>query len=426
MPRRALAYSYISIIIIILIIGLTSGFGQGTNSFHFLQMPVGSRAQAMGSAYTAISSDINGIYYNPAGLGFGFRPSIMLYHAKWFEDISIENLSFCYPNLNNFALFFGLSYLHLPEIEGYEISSTNTPIKTSPFKVYNLITQLGLSYKLTQDFSIGLQTKYLNERIDNISASGVAFDMGFLYKLPVDYLSIGASIQNLGPKIKYHQHKENLPLTYRIGLAYNIPFTMLTIAFDAIKTKGEEWKVAPGLEMVFVETFAIRTGYQFQQDIGSWYTMGFGITFMDNYDINYTFAPYGILGNTHRAEFVINFGNFKKNGKYTKAPSTKPYSAGPFKSNRNLPIPSGLKAQQDRNRIYLNWQPINIPGVSYNLYVKIPEKTRIIKITKRPINKTSLVFNPTVNNLRILVYVSTVVGNTESYLSRPLLVKYNR
>ncbi len=426
MPRRALYYSYIPSIIITLIISITSGFSQGTNSFNFLQMPIGSRAQAMGSAYTAISSDINCIYYNPAGLGFGLRPSIMLYHAKWFEDISIENLSFYYPNLNNFVLFFGLSYLHFPDIEGYEISSTNTPIKISPFKVYNLITQLGLAYRLTHYLSLGVQTKYLNERIDNISASGVAFDMGFLYKLPIDYLTIGASIQNLGPKIKYEQQKENLPLTYRIGLAYNIPFTMLTIAFDAIKTRGEEWKAAPGLEMVFVESFAIRTGYQFQQDINFGYTVGFGLTFLDNYNINYTFAPYGILGNTHRAEFVINFGNFEKIGKYAKAPSTKSYSERSFETDRSLPIPGGLKAQQDQKRIYLYWQPINISGASYNLYVKILEKTRIIKITKKPITNNSFIFNPTVNNLRILVYVSTVVGNTESYLSKPLLIRYSQ
>jgi len=250
--------------------------------------------------------------------------------------------------------------------------------------------------------------------------------MGFLYKLPVDYLKIGASIQNLGPKIKYDQQKENLPLTYRIGLAYNIPFTMLTIAFDAIKTKGEEWRAAPGLEVVFVETFAIRTGYQFQQDIDFGYTIGFGFTFLNNYNINYTFVPYGILGNTHRAEFVINFGNFGKIGKYARVESTKSYSDRPFETDRYLPIPSGLKAQQDKNRIYLKWRPINISGASYNLYVKIPEKTKIIKITKKPINNTSFVFNPTVNNLRILVYVSTVVGNTESYLSKPLLLKYNQ
>ena len=42
----------------------------GTNSFNFLKMNIGSRSQGMGNAFTAVSSDLNSVYYNPAGIGF--------------------------------------------------------------------------------------------------------------------------------------------------------------------------------------------------------------------------------------------------------------------------------------------------------------------------------------------------------------------
>lgn len=72
-------------------------YGAGTTGFNFLRMNIGSRAQGMGNAFTAISSDINGLYFNPASVGFSVRPTLMFYHAKWFEDLSVENLSFIFP-----------------------------------------------------------------------------------------------------------------------------------------------------------------------------------------------------------------------------------------------------------------------------------------------------------------------------------------
>ncbi len=40
----------------------------GTTSADFLNLPIGARAAAMGGAYTAISEDASGIFWNPAGL----------------------------------------------------------------------------------------------------------------------------------------------------------------------------------------------------------------------------------------------------------------------------------------------------------------------------------------------------------------------
>ncbi len=50
-------------------------FSQGTNSFNFLQMNIGSRAQGMGNAFTAIPGDVNSIYFNPANVAQAIRPN---------------------------------------------------------------------------------------------------------------------------------------------------------------------------------------------------------------------------------------------------------------------------------------------------------------------------------------------------------------
>jgi hypothetical protein len=388
-------------------------------------MNIGSRAQGLGNAFTAVSGDINGIYYNPAIPAFAFRPTLMLYHAQWFEDISIENISFLFPNVNNFAFSFGLSYLHLPDIDGYDINlATGEAIPGESFQIYNIISQLGISYKAGRKFSFGIQVKYLNEKIENVSARGFAFDLGLLYKLPVDFLSFGASVQNLGPEIKYEEQKEQLPLTFRIGLAYQIPYTRALISVDGVKIIDEDWRIYPGIEVGLVQNFALRAGYQFQQDIGDGYNFGFGINFLDDYNINYVFAPYGELGSTHRAEFVINFGGFGKQ-QVSSGKRVKKYPEEQILiTSSKLPVPSGLKAEQRGSKIILHWNSSFITGSKYNVYVKVAGKKGVVKITKEPLLSTQFSLVPKVNQINLLFYVSVVKDKKESYLSKPTLFKY--
>ena len=403
----------------------------GTNSFNFLQMSIGSRAQGMGSAFTAMTADLNSIYYNPAGIGFSYRPGLMFFHGQLYEDLAVENFSSIYPFPNQITLSFGLSYLHLPAIKKYDINpQTGGFIDTGgEFQVYDFVPQLGISYRFRNDVAIGLQIKYLQERIDNITASGFAFDFGILYKVPVDYLSVGAAIQNLGPKLKYDQTSENLPLTYRLGIAYQIPQYMLTFSFDAVKTINEAWDFHPGMEVEFLNSFAMRAGYQFQQDIGGGYNVGAGFKFLDNYSINYVFSPYGILGSTHRAEISIHFGSSSRENQMGRGEYySYSYNEPEINLNRNisyfLPVPSGLRAEKTGEDLILSWDAMNVKDLYYNVYVQVKGKTGLVKINKEPLSLNSISFSPTVSELKLRFFVCTTKKEKESEFSKPLEMTY--
>ena len=404
----------------------------GTNSFNFLKMNIGSRSQGMGNAFTAVSSDLNSVYYNPAGIGFSSRPGLMFFHGQLYEDLAIENFTAIYPNLRNITLSVGVSYLHLPAIEKYDIDlTTGEPIPGGgEFNVYDFVPQLGIAYRLTNSFALGLQFKYLMERLDDVTASGVAFDLGALYKLPVDYLSLGASVQNLGPKIKYDIKRENLPITYRLGVAYQLPEYFVTFTFDGVKTVNEDWQFLPGFEVEFLQSLAIRAGYQFNQDLGAGYNLGAGFNFLDNYRINYVFSPYGILGSTHKAEINLNFGRDYGQGRAVRDTRyAEKYTATELNLNRNisylLPVPDGLNVKQGVGELTLNWNPVEISEARYNIYVQIKGRTDLVKINKTPVSDTSFVFKPTVSNLKLRFYVCMVKNDKESEFSKPLDIEYN-
>ncbi|OGB61800.1 MAG: hypothetical protein A2Y94_05130 [Caldithrix sp. RBG_13_44_9] len=406
----------------------------GTNSFNFLQMSIGSRAQGMGNAFTAVPSDINSVYFNPASVGFSYRPTLMFFHGQLYEEMAIENFTAVYPGLNHFTLTFGLSYLHLPAIDKYDIDpGTGDAIPLGNFQIYDFVPQLGVAYQINPDFSLGMQVKYLQERIDDVTASGVAFDFGALYQIPIDFLTIGASLQNLGPKITYENAKENLPLTYRLGLAYQLSAYMVTFAFDGVKTTGEQWRFYPGLEVELMNSVAFRAGYQFQNDIGAGYNVGLGFKFLDNYAINYVYSPYGILGNTHKAEISFSFkGKAEARKSYAPPPAEEkasPVEVSPVES-RNisyfLPVPSALKVQRGEDQLILSWDKIDVPEAKYYVYVELPGKSQIVRVTKEPIVDNTYTFNPTVNQINLRFYISFVKENWESELSKPLQVKYKK
>lgn len=60
-----------------LLLGLLLFFGVASaDEFHYRNFLPGDRAGSMGGAYTAISDDPSGAFYNPAGLAIGNKLSI--------------------------------------------------------------------------------------------------------------------------------------------------------------------------------------------------------------------------------------------------------------------------------------------------------------------------------------------------------------
>ncbi len=419
--------------VFILLVNLSAA----NNGASFLRMNVGSRAQGLGGAYTALSNDINGLYYNPAGMGFVVQPSMMLYHGQWIEDISLENISFLMPFKNNLSLAGGITYLHLPNIDRYEIDPvTGGPLAEGTFQAYDFIGQLGVAYRMGWDLSLGLTGKFFQERLDDVTASSFAFDAGILYHTPIDYLNIGFAVQNLGPGVKYQNTSEKLPLSYRMGIAYQLPYNAVTFSADAVKVRGENVKFYPGVEVEFLDAFSLRSGYEFGKDTGSGYSLGLGLKFMDKYQFNYVYAPYGVLGNTHRAELVIRLGgivgnNFSEN-EYRNSKSAKKARRLLAEENlkqthpqvEQLPIPDGLKAVKIGEKVLLSWRKVNSTKAKYNLYVEIPGKTKMVRINDSPLENNEFTFQPTVGDLNMIFYVTAVDFSHESNKSKPYQVHY--
>jgi hypothetical protein len=303
----------------------------GTTAAQFLKIGVGARSVGMGSAQVASNRDISAIYWNVAALSRIQQNSELTFtHANWLADISYD---FAAGMLQIGELgHFGLSFISLrvpedivrtvefPEGDGRKWDASSLAI--------------GLSYarNLTDRFSIGFNAKFVRENIWSESASGFAMDFGTLYLSEIKGLSLGASISNFGTKMKlegrdlyfnndpngnvgsgpnnipseYRTSDFDLPLTFRIGIAYDLQLAeefRATTAVDATHPNDNTEYVNSGIEFAWKEILFARVGYKslFLRDSEQGFSWGLGMNYtIENtatIRVDYGFADYGRLTN---------------------------------------------------------------------------------------------------------------------------------
>ncbi len=210
----------------------------------------GAVATGMGGAFTAFSDDMTAIYYNPAGLSnlrnftlFGWQ------HSNWLlgliPDAFYEFGGFSYPTKRG-VLGIGLTYLTIGEVE-----ITDESGNSYKFTPYDVVLSIGFGTDINKNFKVGGAIKYyysflvpeqVLRQVFGVEGKGTAqvpaIDLGILYNATSD-LNIGASLQNIGPGLKYSGNdiSEPLPLTLRFGLGYHKKFGNLRfrLAGDVVK-----------------------------------------------------------------------------------------------------------------------------------------------------------------------------------------------
>jgi len=288
----------------------------GTSGADFLEIGVGSRALGMGEAFTAVTGDINSIYYNPAGLGTVRYPVLSVMHQELILDSRFENLSAAVPVYDGF-LGLSNSLFWVPPFDRIDIEGNTT----GTVQYYNAsgVVAYGISLGFME---VGLGAKYVYQRIDTLSIHSAAADLGVLKRLymyspfdaPTRNFSVGLVLQNFGTKAL----DSPLPRTIRFGAAYS-PTKWLTISTDLIEsaitasdlydfTYGfeESFRVNTGVEFTYLDLLSLRGGYRFN-DAGT-YAFGMGFNYQVqqvNFNVDASYSDAGIFGPVY--SFTVSF-----------------------------------------------------------------------------------------------------------------------
>ena len=274
----------------------------------FLKVDVGARAAGMGGAFIAAGDDISSIWSNPAGLSMIKTEEIAFHHQDWLQDTNYECLAYAYP-AKNLTLGISLNYLSLSQIPEVLSAANGDPLPTNRlFGVSDMSGMFVVSKQVSKNISIGSGFKYLQEQLDNTTTNAGALDLGCLYT-PNNSLCLALSIQNIG----YRMDEFTLPLMYRTGAAWKNEVACFGIELN--KARNRELRGCAGMELKISTPITVRCGYQFLTDSehGSFKDMpekvslGFGVK-IGRTAMDYAFAPYGVLEDTHRISVSTKFG----------------------------------------------------------------------------------------------------------------------
>lgn len=312
----------------------------GTVAASFLEIGVGARAIGMGGAYAAISNDVSGIYWNPAGTALMKHGEAGFVHTEWVADISYDNIATIIPMGNGMVIGGFVTTVGMDEME---VRTVEMPEGTGEFfRTSNFAFGLTYGMRLTDRLSLGANAKYIREQIWHMNASTMALDMGLLFKTPFKDLNIGMSISNFGPDMQMKGHdasvnhdidpnnpgnnedirasldteKWSLPLTFRVGLSmpvYKGVNDQFLVAVDAVHPNDNYEYLNLGGEWSWREWAFLRAGWKtlFLDDTEQGFTAGVGMKFSVQGNVKFimdvAYADFGRLDQVVRYSLGLQF-----------------------------------------------------------------------------------------------------------------------
>jgi hypothetical protein len=331
-----------------------SKFAGGASNL-FLRSELSTRVTGLSGAFTAIANDENALYYNPAGLANISQGAVGFNHSQWFEGIRMDNVIFGYNFDRKLGIGISVAHLWMDALQGKDsfgnLSGTDVYYSSS-------VINLGLGYKIHPSFYLGLGIKYFQDNLHTYSASGLALDVGLYTYVFTPGLSFGVSAQNIGGDIEYDSVQEQIPFTYRAGIAYKIPGIDLRLATDVVKSVDSDFALS---EYTLLKTFSLRFGNKFTP--GQQFSPGYGagLNISKQYSLDYTFHAFNDLGQTHRFAFTFRFNLPKV--KIRRSPST--YKSYRITKSR---APTNVYYKFENDQMVIHWGKVY--GAVYNVYAK--------------------------------------------------------
>ncbi len=172
-----------------------------------------ARSSGWGGANTAGVKGLEGAYLNIAGTAFVKSTELIFCNTQWAVGTGININSFGLSQKLGEAGVLTLSMMSL-NFGDIEITTVDMPEGgIGTFKpVYTNIT-IGFAKEFSNSIYGGMAVKIINEKIADLSASGVALDAGIQYiigmgknklgKKNSDNLKFGISMKNVGPTMRF-------------------------------------------------------------------------------------------------------------------------------------------------------------------------------------------------------------------------------
>ena len=227
MNRVAPLSTIVLLLLMTIVIALPASAGPGTTAAKILNLGGGTRAAALGDAFSAINNDVTAALWNPSGLGIMENKHAVISYVNRTQLFGEAGEGLYY------AFFGGAMPLNdagtlgtMLQLEGQgEIDVTiDSP---EPIRKENLGTNwvwtVSYADKLAEGVLGGISGKVISLKLGEEGARAYAIDFGVQYDLPSTPIPVrvGAAVQNWGTRIHFIDENQSdpLPRMFRFGTA---------------------------------------------------------------------------------------------------------------------------------------------------------------------------------------------------------------
>lgn len=321
-------------LIILLAVSLSSVYAGsekriGTAGAQELVIPVGARGTALGGAVIANTYGVEAIHWNPAGLAKLQATDMMFSHQPYLADININ-----FAGMATRIEDFGTLAASAKVVSIGEMEETTDEFPDGTGRIFSpTMSVMSVTYArlLTYRVNFGVTAKFIHESIFEASASGIAFDLGFIYEPDWRGFSLGLAIKNYGPKMQFsgkgfqtevdersgsvESGSFDLPSSFDIGFDLDLvnvdrSQALLLGNFRSNNFSQDFWQ--GGFEYIYDGRYAIRAGYNYA-DQSNWlygFSVGGGLTFdigETTFDFNYAWSETDTFNNNQYFTFGVSF-----------------------------------------------------------------------------------------------------------------------
>lgn len=322
----------------------------------FLQIPVGSHAEAMGGAFTALANDQSAFHFNPAGVSFVDHKNLGLMYSSEYGLPGSSLASFWHFGatlpLNNITIAANWVRLaiadleHTPDLTAINVTALRQEYvrnaNGSPKDYFSdnedeyvftvahdtrINVDWGwLYYEQPIDIPIGVNFKVLHQKIgDFAQASGIGVDAGAMFKFSLGQflllpflgdLTASVSVTDIGgTRMHWSTEREHVvPMRIIGGGAYKqqVEPLLSTFTFAGDFVVKEHSKPRLGFDWTYREILSLRAGL----NQGN-FTTGAGFVWGKKVTLDYSLALHD-LGAIHRLTLNADLDNIFGKGNATK------------------------------------------------------------------------------------------------------------
>ena len=305
------------IIIILVLLSYAGAQDWGGQSGGFLRMGITARSIAMGGGFTAELDQSFATFHNPAWAAFLIHRQLGSSYTNLTMDRRLAATSFATSLPPTAGVGVAWVFAGVNDIQG----RYSTGMKSSKMQTGENALMITFAQRIVPWISIGANFKLLRYDLpitesDQISGSGIGFDIGLLIKAGT-YSTFGIMVQDLSSNYQWNTneiytqggpYKDEFPTIYRIGSRFNNKGLIIIGDVGVITDHKTYTGFLPrlGVEYGILDQYYFRGGYgNGRMAFGIGYE--YGLFKPRDSHIDYAFSMDWVSQTAHTISYAFSF-----------------------------------------------------------------------------------------------------------------------